>query len=118
MKCRICKKEIELSYGDGLNNKLKLLKICFDCNFWIEKFEEKNSVNVARIKNNHYIIGKESYTGERGFAGRQFKIKFFEKIWIADKDNCITTTNLWHQGEIPERFRKYLPNNAEFIETE
>lgn len=109
MKCKCCGNKIDFHYGKGLENKLKLLRICFTCDFWIEKFETLNSINVARINNNHYTIGREQDDGGfRGHAGRKFIIKF-------DDGEVIKTTNLWHQGEIPERFRKYLPNNATFV---
>ena len=113
MKCRICGEKIDTHYGEGLGNKLKLLKICFTCDFWVEKFEGLNNIFVARIDNKHYTIGPEKDTGgDRGFDGQKFVIKFNHDKW---NGNPVTTTNLWHQGEIPERFRKYLPNNAEFV---
>jgi len=111
MKCKICKKKIELNYGDGLNNKLILLQVCFDCNFWIDKFENVNHINSVRIDNNHYWIGKESDPSAdsfRGFSGRKFIIKF-------KNGREVKTTNLWHQGEIPKWCRKYLPDNATFV---
>ena len=116
MKCKLCGEKIELHWGDGLNTKLSLLKICYNCNFWVDKLEQSDNINVARIDNNHYTIGKEDDNrGFRGHAGRQFKIKFYKDRYSG---NPITTTNLWHQGEIPKRFRPFLPNNAEFIKGE
>ena len=110
MKCRKCSEDIELHYGNGFNNKLKELEICFNCDFWYEKVENVNHINSLRIEREHYWIGEEktnSGLGFRGFGGRKFKIKKGDKI--------ITTTNLWHQGKIPEHFKELLPDNAEFI---
>jgi len=43
----------------------------------------------------------------RGFGGKEFKITF--------KDGReMTCNNLWHRGEIPERFLERLPDNAVF----
>jgi hypothetical protein len=79
----------------------------FHTEFWVEKFEMKDSPMVARIDGKHYIIGEEDSKGMRGFDGRQFTIKFFD-------GTVIVTTNLWHQGEIPSEAEPWLPNNAEF----
>src|SRR5205823_2378018 len=43
----------------------------------------------------------------RGFGGTRFVIEMFD-------GTRFVTTNLWTQGEIPDRFRHLLPDNARF----
>jgi hypothetical protein len=93
---------------------------CFTKFHWGEmvKYQEAGDVTesgtiVARIGGSHYIIGKEdTKLSPRGFAGRQFKIKFVAGPHAGKE---ITTTNLWHQGSIPDEFQAQLPNNAEWV---
>lgn len=67
---------------------------------------------VAVIDGEHYVIAPEdenrSFWSARGFGGRKFVIRFFD-------GREVTTTNLWHQGTIPPKFRDQMPDNAEFV---
>jgi len=94
----------------------------FENEFWEEKVRMKEAGDlagddpVARIDGNHYIVGKEDpnlLNDQKGFGGRRFVIR-----WKSGphRGKVIETTNLWHQGRIPERFRDKLPDNAEFVE--
>jgi len=111
-KCKECKKIIKvknLTYFPYLVKQLIKEKLCFTCDFWIEKIKEVNNPKSVRINKWHYFIGDENKKGGfRGFDGRRFKIKF-------NNDKKIETTNLWTQGEIPKRFRERLFDNAIFI---
>lgn len=116
MNCRICSKTIEFHYT--CDDQMRQASLCFFCFFWWKKVEwhingdvhEGN--RVARILNNHYIIHPDQPVGTPfvGYGGKEFVIKFYDGTEV-------TTHNLWHQGVIPERFRKYLPNNAEFVDS-
>ena len=82
---------------------------CFDCSFWLKKItmpeeDEKRRVIIA---GQHYMIGTDS-SRPKGFAGRRFAIHF-------NDGRTVETFNLWYQGEIPEQFRAWLPDNARFI---
>jgi hypothetical protein len=87
----------------------------FDAYFWAEKVQWLNNNNtdeynykVARINGQHHIIGNEG-SQHKGCGGRKHIIKF--------KDGKIVeTTNLWHQGEIPEELKNILVDNAEWEE--
>lgn len=94
---------------------------CFNDLFWKEKvYYAKNGDKteagclVARINNNHYVIGHETNEPKkwRGFGGDEFIIKFTSG---PHKGKVVTTTNLWYQGKIDERYRDKLPDNAIFI---
>jgi len=85
---------------------------CHSCHFWLRKVElsEEDRVRQVIVDNIHYMIGKQNTSGFKGFGGREFIIQFFD-------GRIVETSNLWHQGEIPERFRSMLPDNAVFKET-
>jgi hypothetical protein len=82
----------------------------FSAFFWAEKVDWLNKGNqkVARIKGQHYVIEDEGATFFRGCGGHKHKIKYFS-------GEEIVTTNLWHQGEIPEELKEILKDNAEWI---
>lgn len=109
MICKECKEKIEFNYYKAVIQIMKQKQLCFNCLFWTEYIELKNKSESVRIKGEHYWIGEEDGPFHfRGFGGKKFKIRF-------KNSKEITTTNLWYQGEIPDRFRDRLPNNAEFI---
>jgi hypothetical protein len=89
----------------------------FDAYFWSEKVQWLNDGDktrdgdkVARINGVHYVIGREDASSFwKGSGGRQVKIKF-------SNGEEITTTNLWHQGGIPEELKTILKDNAEWVE--
>ena len=107
--CLECKKKEKLRWMEEMKQKLIERNLCFNCNFWWERIEKVDHPNSVRINNNHYWIENENASRNtfRGFGGQKFIIKF-------DNGRIVVTTNLWSQGEIPERFRDRLPNNAKF----
>ncbi|MFD9950543.1 hypothetical protein ACFWYW_57555 [Nonomuraea sp. NPDC059023] len=61
------------------------------------------------VDGEHYLICEE--TGQlrfRGFGGSRFHIEFFD-------GRRATTTNLMHQGTVPDRYRDLYPDNARFL---
>ena len=98
MKCEICGKEIkESSYYDGI---LCSDSKCFSAWFWKNALDDEAII----IDQNCYHAAPSTIT--RGFAGRRFKIRMLG-------GKIIETTNLWHQGRIPDEF--YRSDNAEFL---
>lgn len=114
MNCRFC--EAAIKWGFFNDEELKRLQLCYACCFWWEKVDWRANNDthegnrVARIKNNHYVIYPDTNGGIQGFGGREHVIRF-------NDGTEVTTKNLWHQGEIPRRFREQLPNNATFVDT-
>lgn len=115
MNCRFCGAAIDFNFYN--KEELKRLQLCFACCFWWEKVEwhangdvTDNGHSVARIRGNHYTIHSAYSHGPQGFGGRKHVILF-------DNGEEVTCHNLWHQGEIPPRFRDHLPNNATFVDT-
>ena len=106
--CNICgKQENPGKFVEESAKDIQRTNLCFECLFWKAKTSIRDRLNVARIDGDHFIINESDTVSKRGFDGRKFTIKFFD-------GREITTTNLWHQGKIPEHFRKALEDNAEF----
>ncbi len=125
MKCRYCDEKIELHYFPSMNDHLKLTQTCFTCTFWINKIPNRTNIRTVIYRGEHYNIGKGGGKAEyRGFAGRKWKIVFKGNHNLADEEDkrrdlehniiqsVVYTDDLWGQGKIPERFRKFLPDNA------
>jgi hypothetical protein len=93
----------------------------FTKQFWAEKVSWKNQGDVTdygnktvRINGEHFVVGEENVTQMKGHGGRQFTIEFLNG---AHKGQVITTTNLWHQGDVPSSLKTVLPDNARFVPT-
>lgn len=116
MNCKICSSEIERDLGDY--EILMKKELCWKCHYWWLWIECKTAGDIfqgkqiIRANHNHFVVYTDviSDTDFQGFGGRQFKLK------IITSGITITTKNLWHQGEIPSRFRKHLPDNAVFLD--
>ena len=80
----------------------------FHRDFWKEALQDPYAVVVG---GNCYHIGSEENTGGfRGFGGTKFKIKILKDTPMYKAGEVITTTNLWHRGEIPKELK--VENNA------
>lgn len=107
LKCKVCGKKIEKSrYTNGVLCSAE----CFVTDYWNERVALRDTADSVRINGIQYFIDKEnSKSSFRGFGGRKFIIEFFD-------GRVVTTTNLWHNGEIPDTHKSLLPDNARFIE--
>ena len=84
-------------------------QLCHTCNFWQTHIEHKDDPECIRAGHKHYRVYPDKNSGFKGFGGHTFTIEMLD-------GRIITTSNLWQQGEIPERFWEQLPDNAkEFI---
>jgi hypothetical protein len=108
--CSCCGKVYGTNYCKPYNTMLITKKLCFNCNFWDEYTHKKDDPKIARIQGHHYVVEPPSPLPSRmlGFSGREFKVR-----WHDGRE--VTTNNLWSQGDIPERFKDRLPDNAEFV---
>ena len=113
MKCSKCgKTKKELKYSKDYQQIMDLKDWCFDCAFWCKraKVDLHRSVIVESENGREaFFIGNENADERafRGHGGRQFNIKFHD-------GREVTTTNLWHNGIIPEVWYAHLPVNAVF----
>lgn len=108
--CKECGKKEEGNWVEEKKLRLIERQLCFSCDFWYSHYLLKNSKIVARIKGHHYRIGVKTNDPNRwkGMGGSKITIKF-------NDGRIIHTDNLWHQGEIPERWKERMPDNATFI---
>ena len=109
--CTECGGIVSTCYTQELADNLRFFNICFYCYFWLEKLKIKDDPDTVRVNGTHYIIGQDNRIGFQGFGGAEFRIKFHDGRYIVSH-------NLWCQGDIPERFKDRLPDNAVFVERE
>lgn len=111
--CSVCGDPARLSCAGDVGDRMREKTLCFACAFWEEKVEwvTANPDVSARIHGRHYIIAPDLNPGRErwlaGFNGDHFLILFTD-------GRRVETRNLWNGGEIPERWRDQLPDNAEF----
>lgn len=106
MRCEICGKEIDRSY---YSNAILCSSECFHDHYWLERVHNQDSPTQVVINGCVYQIGEEdSMSSFRGFDGARFEIEFYD-------GRKVVTTNLWSNGEIPEKFRELIKDNAKFI---
>jgi hypothetical protein len=102
---------VKTHFGEPTRSRMITKQVCFTCDFWLGLIDNKGLTPENRfiIEGHHYVAlpNDPHPLAMRGFSGRRFEIK-------TDDGRTIVTNNLWHQGEIPERFRDRLPNNAVF----
>lgn len=115
--CQWCGKHEELHWVKDVDDYLTETQLCFNCGFWLHYImlapvgRTEEGQRIARINGHHYVIAPDSPRpglGD-GFGGRRTTIRFHDGM-------VVTTRNLWSQGEIPERFRDHLPDNAEWAQ--
>lgn len=123
IKCKTCEEEFDpewrVSVGYPNANTLPEVweskNFCPRCFFWWMMVKARTNGNVTDEGNKCVVVGGQHYricdeNSEslfRGYGGAKFIIDFFD-------GSTVTTTNLWHDGEVPEVFREHLPNNATF----
>lgn len=115
LRCGYCNKYESGRYAREARDEMSENQACFNCNFWLEKIrwrerEDPRAVVTSTFK--HYRIGPDMSPNDRsfgGFGGRRFVVTFHD-------GREVTTTNLWHQGTVPEHFRDRLQPNAELKE--
>lgn len=108
--CRECGMEDGRQFAQPYMEKMEEHQLCFSDLHWYELYLDRDNANSVRINGRHYYIGDPNAIGLRGFGGRKYVIKFHD-------GRIVETTNLWTQGEIPDRWRERLPDNAEFVES-
>jgi len=116
--CQHCGKEENTHWGDKTNNWLFENKRCFTCDHWLQWVNKRDNRCVVsdsnpgadgKVNRVHHYISNEIKGGDhlKGYSGYRFYVHF------KDGRN-VTTTNLWHQGTIPEHFHHLFEINAEF----
>lgn len=74
--------------------------------FWTEKINaKKRSFHRYPVVNGEMFRVGNDTDYVKGFCGTKFCIKFFDGA-------VVYTNNLWHNGTIPDNFKKSLPDDA------
>jgi hypothetical protein len=114
-QCKWChSSRFALRWNDKTLRSMASREACFQCNHWLELLEPHPTMARVIVDGKHYMYDTkmpfvENPVGFMGHGGTIFRIKF---TLTGDEVKC---NNLWTQGEIPEHFRKALPDNAVFI---
>lgn len=82
--------------------------IAAEDDFWNQKVTDR--VNTVVAEGRRFWIAPEDRLGMRGFDGGRFVL---EDLATGGR---LVTTNLWCEGEIPERFRAQFPDTHRFVE--
>jgi len=119
VKCKYCGKEQRACFSQPIRDEMVEGEMCFTCHHWLGwvRDREKNCkfiIITSTIENGnehrcqHFICAEDEKSIWRGYNGQRFFIKF-------NDGRNITTTNLWHQGTIPEHFYHLFEPNAIFV---
>ena len=111
----ICKEcgdyDLPMSF-EPMKSEMIELGLCSHCHFWTGIYMTKDNPKRIFANGDAYWIRDEdqgSWSAMRGYGGHKF---FIKKYLTKNTFTIITTTNLWHNGTVPEHFRSRLPDNA------
>lgn len=122
MECKICGKPVKLDYMEDVNETLKRLEICFDCNFWLEivsEFQTKETIEgliniwIKPDYSVYYALETDlnQISGFRGYGGRTFIATLLD-------GSTQESSNVWNRGIVPEGLRTLMEPNVEKVETD
>ena len=98
-----------VNYFEPIRSRLVNDSLCFECDFWrCICSTAGQKVIVGNIVYQPAPEQPQGYRGFLGFGGQRFDIEFLD-------GRRMTSTNLWCNGHIPERFKSRLPDNARFL---
>lgn len=105
--CKICGSYYANHYS---HKDLSIEGLCFSCDHWDEraKIQHTKIVVDGTMYSDGGKVDKATTRGFLGFGGADWKIEMFD-------GRIIETNNLWCSGNIPERFKDRIPDNAKFI---
>ncbi|MDC2372779.1 hypothetical protein [Bacteroides ovatus] len=111
--CELCNTLENLDECNPPGEILRIMSkrnVCSNCAFWMDKIAHPDIGNEV-IGSHYYIVYpfvKRPNNVIKGSEGKEFYIRRFD-------GTLIKSNNIWHQGEIPEHFRKQLPDTANFL---
>lgn len=111
--CSICGATDDMNGYDEHCNLLQDMiaqRICHQCAYW-NNIINNPPINMEIIGGNVYIANPfvhRPLQTIKGHFGKEFYIRRHDK-------SILRINNLWNLGKIPERFRKYLPDTANFL---
>lgn len=106
--CVDCGQRDLLGWMDSVRAKLEATGLCHTCLHWAESRQALRAKSWKHFvaKGSFYTIG-DTYEGQ-GFGGSRWHV-----TWPCG--HVEDTKNLWHGGDVPERWRERLPDNAELV---
>lgn len=111
--CPVCGKEhTKRYYGYGEYEDLCDNADCFEIVFWLDIIEKYDNTKMFTINGAVYELG-DNKGWDKGFGGRKFIIR--PDRFNGDKSKDIITTDLWFRGDVPNKFKKQLPDDAVFV---
>lgn len=112
--CPVCGKEHTQIYYSKHSGYEDLCgsKECYSTVYWVDLIENYDNTRHFIINGSVYELG-DGKGWDKGFGGRKFIIR--PNQFNGDKSKDIVTTDLWLRGEVPNRFKKQLPDNAVFV---
>lgn len=113
-KCPICGTTDDWSAYDAKYGNYFLMGrdgVCFQCAFWLDKTNNPDP-NAVSIDGHYYIVNPSAahpISLLKGGGGNWY-------YFLLNNGQLRESNNVWHQGEIPKRFRPRLPDNAVFLD--
>lgn len=115
VRCRKCG-EIDHAGPVERNERgeqMRRLRLCTDCCFWRNRALAgcRKPDRLITVAGACYFIGDENQRegAFRGFGGARHRIRFLKT------GRVVESTNLWFNGRVPELWRNFLPDTAEFL---
>lgn len=105
--CQICGESERLRWIQDVQERLAHHRLCYSCDFWVQRWwlHQTEPERSVICRGEAYTVGPPGQSF-RGYGGRTWTV-----VW---RDGRTTvTSNLWHQGTVPEHFRHLLPDDAE-----
>lgn len=112
-KCSKCGKFYSMAHTTRDNDGM-----CFTCSFWTNRWQGHLAHKDAEFPETiSFIVNGAAYyahhtpDGKRGmgFGGSLF---IFERF---DTKERFESRDVWHQGTVPDNFRRQLPDNAKIV---
>ena len=114
LKCIECGGYVKTKNWFGkVGDSLKKRKLCFSCNHYFEAIETAGDPRRVIINGSLYWRKDWNSTAPShclGFSGSVHNIKM-------NSGEIYKTNDLWFNGDIPERFKDRLKDNAVFIQS-
>lgn len=105
VKCKVCGHIFETNKDESICSYT-----CSSVDYWLDRVKRKACSDQIVVNHVVYQIGNETDTF-KGFNGMGWYILYENGV-------LRTTTNLWHNGTLPEAMWELLPDNAKFITRE
>ena len=106
--CKECGGLVKTTFSN--NEKMIQRNVCFSCNFWFNIIDDID--NKLVIDGTVYVFHEraEAHTvAFLGHGGREFTIE-------TNDGKVLSTNNLWSNGNVPDKFRDRIKDNAQFID--